>query len=123
MDRAGAGIYPDLLSTFGVDLVEALRVGSPSPGALLVLISALPMGSMTQAWLVGDRGLHGFSREVAVSADVYDAVMTNMVGSAMGKFKKLPDPYPRPGKGANKGSQTISGAKSVRELASMMGAL
>ena len=99
MDRCGAGLYPDLLRHYGVDLVEAIGAGTPSPRLLLSLAAALPMGSMTQALLVGDREVFGFSREVAVSADVYDAVYDNMVGTAWGKFKTLPDRYPRPGGG------------------------
>lgn len=111
MDRAGSGIYPDLLHHYGVDLVAAIKSGRPSPKLLLSLIATLPMGSMTQALLMGDRSAFGWSNEVSVLADVVDATYDNMVGTAMGKFKKLPKRYPRPGTKATpaKGDGTVRG--------------
>lgn len=96
-----------------------IRSGKPGPRLLLSLAAALPMGTMTQALLVGDRSAFGFSREVSVSADVYDAVYDNMVGTAMGKFKRLPDKYPRPGwRGRGKAAK---GDGTVKTLAKHFG--
>lgn len=110
----------DLQRVYHIDLVDALHSGSRTPKELLALIRWLPQGSVRDAVQMGDETMFGYTRPVAVSADVYDAVMTNMVGTAMGKMKRLPDPYPRPGVDRDGSRSLIPAGMSVKDIARKM---
>lgn len=72
-----------------------MRTGYPSPRFLLALIHGLPQGSLTSAMLQGSPELVGYSREVSLLADVFDAVSVNTVATSWGKRSK---PFLWPGR-------------------------
>lgn len=98
IDRAGAGVYADLLRYYKVDLVAAVESGSPSPRLLLVLIHGLPDGSWTAALLNNNPELRGWTRETALLADIFDNISVNTVATGMGGGPRKPYMWPgRPG--------------------------
>lgn len=71
-----------------------------TPARVLRLAEHLPQGSATQAALRGSQW-RGWSREAALLADLYDAIMTGVavdVANYAGRKRVRPvaDPYPRP---------------------------
>lgn len=81
---------------YGVNLIEAIRTGHPSPRVLLGYLTILPLGSATGAMLAGNRSQIGWDMNVEMAANIVDAVNANTV--ATGVFKKTPtvEPLPRP---------------------------
>jgi hypothetical protein len=97
--------------------VEAVRTGYPSPRFLLAYIYALPSGSLTQALLLDCPELVGWTREMAMGADIFDAIVGNTVTTAPGKLRTNLPPHPRPnipgasggGKRSAAAPRTVSG--------------
>lgn len=97
IDKYGEGIYPDLISHYDVDLIEAYREwemgAGPSPSLLVSLISALPEGSMTKALMRGGREFFGWGQAEHALAALFDAVNTNTQVS--GTWKNKPPKFPQ----------------------------
>lgn len=97
LDKAGTGIYVDFRLHYGIDLVDAIESGSPSPRFLLALVRGLPDGCWTQALLAEVPELRGWTREVSLLADVFDNISVNTVATGFGKSRR-PALWPgRPG--------------------------
>ncbi|WP_198662478.1 hypothetical protein [Nocardiopsis sp. TNDT3] len=77
---------------------------------MLDLVEGLPDDSATVAAMRGGRQWRGWTRQVAVTADVFDAV--NGTTRAAGRWKRHPPkipPYPRPKPAGKAGKKTRRG--------------
>lgn len=115
LDKAGTGIYADFRLYYGIDLVEAVESGTPSPRFLLALVRGLPDGCWTQALLAEMPELRGWTREMSLMADVFDNISVNTVATGFGKSRR---PYLWPGRPGVK--QTFAAEKvSVKGVRQM----
>lgn len=115
LDKAGTGLYADFRLYYGIDLVEAVESGTPSPRFLLALVRGLPDGCWTQALLAEMPELRGWTREMSLMADVFDNISVNTVATGFGKSRR---PYLWPGRPGVK--QTFAAEKvSVKGVRQM----
>lgn len=90
---------------------------------MLDLVEGLPDDSATVAAMRGGRDWRGWTREVELLADVFDAINVNT--RASGRWKKKPPkipPYPRPkakGKAAKKAAKRRG--QSLADVRRMLG--
>lgn len=112
IDEAGESVFADLRRYYGVDLLDVLRPESGlNPRQVLVYINQLPAQSNTMAHLQGGPQFRGWSPEVYMLANVFDAIRahTHTYVSANSKKKpKQPEPIERPQKTAKKKSSWFS---------------
>lgn len=108
-------MYADFRLYYGIDLVEAVESGTPSPRFLLALVRGLPDGCWTQALLAEMPELRGWTREMSLMADVFDNISVNTVATGFGKSRR---PYLWPGRPGVK--QTFAAekctVKGVRQM-------
>lgn len=115
LDKAGTGLYADFRLYYGIDLVDAVESGTPSPRFLLALVRGLPDGCWTQALLAEMPELRGWTREMSLMADVFDNISVNTVATGFGKSRR---PYLWPGRPGVK--QTFAAEKvSVKGVRQM----
>ena len=115
LDKAGTGLYADFRLYYGIDLVDAVESGTPSPRFLLALVRGLPDGCWTQALLAEMPELRGWTREMSLLADVFDNISVNTVATGFGKSRR---PYLWPGRPGVK--QTFAAEKvSVKGVRQM----
>lgn len=90
IDKYGEGLFPDLLSHYGVDLRDVVA-GEMAPAFVLSLIESLPEGSTTYAMMQGGehwRAYAGIEPSYYVLSGIYNAINANT--AARGNFKKKP---------------------------------
>lgn len=92
----------------------------PRPALVLDLVEALPGDSATVAAMRGGREWRGWTKQVELLADVYDAI--NVGTRATGRWKRKPPKipaYPRP-KGA-KGAAAKRRGQSIADVRRVLG--
>lgn len=83
---------------YGLDLVETIEGRGTVPSLVLALIQRLPDTSLTTALASGGRDFFGWGLDRHMTADLYDAQLTQIrttVSAAGAKPPKL-EGYPRP---------------------------
>lgn len=107
IDEHGSAVAFDLLSRFGVNLVDVVAdlcsdQPTSSPAYWLELIEEMPEGSHTLAARLGGPEYRGWTFDRHLLAVLVDAVQINTVTTAKvagAKGVKAPKPIPRPGAG------------------------
>ena len=80
IDQHGSAIYSDLLSVYGVDLIEVIAGRSPhTPRVLLGLIEHLPEGCALPAAMAGRPDGRFWTSQTAVLAAVHNALQVNTI--------------------------------------------
>lgn len=94
IDEAGESVFADLKRYYGVDLGDVLRPESGlTPRQVLVYINQLPAESNTMAHLQGGDQFRGWSPEVYMLANVFDAVRAHTHTYVSANSKKKPKPF------------------------------
>src|SRR5690606_14761948 len=98
IDDYGAGLYPDLLFYYGVDLTEVINGNGPAPALVCQLVWRLPDTSLTVALMQGGREHFGWGLDRHLLATGVDSI--NLNTRLTGQFKKGKEPkfppMPRP---------------------------
>lgn len=101
LDKHGDVIYSDLLSVFGVDLLDLVSKDRPlSPRRVIALIENLPPTSRTSTTLAEVPDAYGWGVNEYLLAGLIDSVregtFTNVQVRSKKKLKPF-DPFPTPG--------------------------
>lgn len=98
IDDYGAGLYPDLLFHYGVNLVDVVQGNGPAPALVIALIQRLPDTSMTSALASGGKAHFGWGIDRHMTADLFDALQANTAATGNWKKGRTPDlpQWPRP---------------------------